>query len=349
MTKRLPNRRGYTLAEMMISLVIMSIILLGSQAAVMVSSKAIPDGRSNTSLVVASANTMDTFSTEIMYALSFSVMSANTVEFMVADRDKDGQPETIRYSWSGTAGTPLTRTYNGGTPVTVASKVQQFQLAYDKRATPLPATVSEGSETLLAYYDSAYSSDDQSVKSDKWPSQYFVPNLPGNTVSWRISRLWVQAKRKNNALGQTNVQIRPMLDGVPSTVVYDEVPMMESNLSSSYQWVENTFSNAGPFGPSASICFVLKWISDSESCQVQYRNYSIFVPSNYMITGKDGNWGTSKDIMQYYVLGYVSTPNPISYTYNLTGVRCSFNAAGNSASTLNTTVRILNEPTVAGP
>jgi hypothetical protein len=48
----------------------------------------------------------------------------------VPDRNNDGHPETICYSWGGTAGNALTRSYNGGTASTVVPNVCQFQLTY---------------------------------------------------------------------------------------------------------------------------------------------------------------------------------------------------------------------------
>jgi hypothetical protein len=43
----------------------------------------------------------------------------------VPDRtDADALPETISYTWSGTAGAPLDRQYNGGTVASVLPSVQ---------------------------------------------------------------------------------------------------------------------------------------------------------------------------------------------------------------------------------
>jgi len=58
-------------------------------------------------------------------------ISSTTLAFTVADRDDDAQPETIRYEWSGGNGDPLTRAYNGGSPVSVAADVYAFELDYE--------------------------------------------------------------------------------------------------------------------------------------------------------------------------------------------------------------------------
>lgn len=70
-------------------------------------------------------------SADVQYALSASETGATAITVTVPDRsDADATPETIRYAWSGTAGAPLTRQYNGGTAETVLARVHAFQLTY---------------------------------------------------------------------------------------------------------------------------------------------------------------------------------------------------------------------------
>jgi hypothetical protein len=65
--------------------------------------------------------------------MSFSERTANAVTFKVPDRTGDELPETIRYSWSGTAGDPLQIEYNGSAPATLVADVNQFDLSYSLR------------------------------------------------------------------------------------------------------------------------------------------------------------------------------------------------------------------------
>jgi hypothetical protein len=71
--------------------------------------------------------------TEMQLATRFRERTATEVEFLVPDRDGDGTQEIIRYSWAGSAGNPLTRSYNGSTPETILYGVASLNLEYMTR------------------------------------------------------------------------------------------------------------------------------------------------------------------------------------------------------------------------
>ena len=68
-------------------------------------------------------------------ATSFATLTPGEVVCTVPDRTGDNAPETIRYAWSGTVGTSLTRQRNGGTAEPIATNVQSFTLTYLRRGT----------------------------------------------------------------------------------------------------------------------------------------------------------------------------------------------------------------------
>lgn len=345
------SHRAMTLLELTISLTILAMVMLAAQSALMVSAKAIPDGRSNASRQVATSNALDMLASELQYATAVTTMTSTQVVFTVPDRSGDGQPETIGYAWSGTAGAPLTRTLNNGSAINVADSVQQFQLTFDKRAVALPTTYSEGSETLLAGHESSSGLQDAAVTSSNWRAQIITASLPANAVSWRVTRMWLRVRKKSSSDGETRIQLRPAMAGVPSTSVIDEATLLENTLTSNYVWREFNFANAGGLGPNATLCIVLKWISNSESCETEYRNYllGLGAPTNTMLNGNDSGWNTTNSALQYYVAGTATTANPISYAYYLTNVRCTMRTSAQTSAGVRTSIRILNEPQVAGP
>ena len=88
---------------------------------------------------------------ELRFATYVTERSAHAIEFVVADRDGDNVPERIRYAWSGTAGDPLSRTNDDGTPSPLLDAVQQFQFTYTVDTdTDTIATTSEAGRGLLA-------------------------------------------------------------------------------------------------------------------------------------------------------------------------------------------------------
>lgn len=127
MTRRRRVRRGHTLAEVLISTLVVSVIMGAMVSLMLMGTRAL---RTTAGDVSDSGDVLDQVITDLNLAKSFGEQTATTVTMTVPDRDGDSQDETIRYSWSGTAGDSLMRTYNGGTPVAVADNVYYFDLAY---------------------------------------------------------------------------------------------------------------------------------------------------------------------------------------------------------------------------
>ena len=149
-------RGAFTLIELTLSLAITSILLVAVGSAVVLASKAIPYGEDQTNVFLSSGKAAEDLVTELQFALAFTQRTPTLVEFTVADRDGDTVDETIRYEWSGTAGDPLTRQYNGGPIVSVIDSVVDFGLEYDTiTVTEGLTTEVESVELELMSYDSS--------------------------------------------------------------------------------------------------------------------------------------------------------------------------------------------------
>jgi type II secretory pathway pseudopilin PulG len=126
------RRSGHTLVELVIAVAVSGILVAGLTSTLYVASRAVNVSGPTRDVLTASAAAADVLG-ELQYAITFTERSENAVEFTVADRNGDLATETIRYAWSGIAGDPLTRRYNGGTTVTVAEDVHDFFLEYHTR------------------------------------------------------------------------------------------------------------------------------------------------------------------------------------------------------------------------
>jgi prepilin-type N-terminal cleavage/methylation domain-containing protein len=148
---RAPARcRGFTLVEMVVTVAVMSVIMLGVGSAMIIAGHAVPDAGNPAAASIAAAQVADQITTELQYATAINSYTANVIEFRVADRDGNDVPETIRYAWSGTPGDPLTRQYNSAAPVTMLDDVHEFTLAYDLTTTTTETPQgNESTETLL--------------------------------------------------------------------------------------------------------------------------------------------------------------------------------------------------------
>jgi prepilin-type N-terminal cleavage/methylation domain-containing protein len=123
-------RPGLTLIELVISMTVMTILLLGMASALVIASRAIPDAESPARRFVESAESLLQITDDLRYATTIALHTATVVEFTVPDHNDDGLVETIRYSWSGLAGASLMRQNNGATAVATVDDVHEFQVNY---------------------------------------------------------------------------------------------------------------------------------------------------------------------------------------------------------------------------
>ena len=322
MTRHRRVRRGYTLAEVLISTLVVSVIMGGMSSVMLLATRALNNTAAE---VCVSGDVTDQVTTDLNLAQEFTDRTATAVTMKVPDRDGDGQPETIRYSWSGTAGDPLMREYNGGDPVAVADDVHHFDLAY------LTMTVAAGSgdpggggdeeeeqesdEMLLMSHDNAPGGRlrDYKIQSNKWCGTYFHPTLPSNVTKWKIARIKIQAKRDGRASGDMAVQIRTADAGYkPTTTVLAQTILSESSLSGGYQWKELALSGLEDLDPTDTHCIVVRFNSGSgRVAKIRYEKDSTDTFNALLVTTSNGgsSWSTyagSRD-MQFYVYGTVTT------------------------------------------
>lgn len=124
-------RGGFTLVEMILSMAVMTVLLGGISSALIIAGRAVPDLETPLKARTDGYYAAEALAGELFAARTISYRTANVVEFTVADRNADSSAETIRYSWSGVAGQPLTRQYNNGTIATMLENIYQFDLRYD--------------------------------------------------------------------------------------------------------------------------------------------------------------------------------------------------------------------------
>lgn len=110
---------------------VMTVLMGGIASAMILASRAVPDVETPLKARADGYHSADGLAGELFAAQAITSRTATVVEFTVADRNADAVAETIRYSWSGVAGQPLTRRYNNGTIDTVLENIYQFDLRYD--------------------------------------------------------------------------------------------------------------------------------------------------------------------------------------------------------------------------
>jgi hypothetical protein len=345
------HRRGFTLAELAVAVASVSVLVMGMASAVMMARQAVPDATKGSSASLSAAAAMDRLSADLSYATSIVTSSANELVFLVADRNSDGNPETIRYSWSGTPGGSLVRQVNGGPQATLLAGVQEFSLNYQKRSQPLPTSYSDGAETLLASYDSG-STDTVFMSRNTWCGEYFRPTLPAQATSWRVTRVQFSARQSGPPTEEIRVQLRPALGIGPADSVLADISLMENTLGTSFGWTNVAVSGVSGLPPGTGLCLVVKGLADVNACAVRYQaNYAYAPNCNYIASNDGGNsWSTQFfSQMPIRIYGTVSTPNPAQSCYLLTGVQATLRSGSDAASRVQASIQVPNRPQVPGP
>ncbi len=130
-------RRGFTLIELVLSMSIMTLLVGTMVSAVIVALHALPDPNSPAEQTAAAVDAAEWIAADLAMAMTITLADARAVEFTVPDRGHGALgAETIRYEWSGTAGHPLSRTYNGVT-TRICEDVHAFSLTYQLGLAPL--------------------------------------------------------------------------------------------------------------------------------------------------------------------------------------------------------------------
>ena len=347
------SRRGFTLLEMVVGATIMSVLMIAMGSVMLIAGRALPQAQSVTSATTAAAAAADQIASELRYATAVNQRSATRIEFTVADRNNDGLPETIRYEWSGTAGAPLTRTYNTGTTVQMLSDVREFDLSYDIQAISREIPQSqESAETLLAGYSSATNYADYSIKSAQWFAEYFRPTLPADATSWKVTRVRIYARQAGVPGGQTKVQLQlPTAACLPSGVVLEEKTLYESILPLLYLEYDFSYAAVSGLSPQRGLCIVFRWAADTEACKLLGQNKNVTATNVSLLksTSQGITWSKqSGESLLFSVYGTVTTSGTplIQSTYYLDAVRVQLRSGSDSGSLVQTAVRPLNRPEV---
>ena len=342
--------RGFTLVELVLGLTIMSILMVGMASAVIIAGKAMPDRVTLGQTLTTAGEVAEQVAEEVRSALWIREHTANSIEFTIPDRDGDGLPERIRYAWEGVAGKPLTRQYNGGTVTIVMDEVESFGLEYftQSRSETMSGPPIESAEAVLQNNTSRWNATYFTIKEKAWFGQNIDPSLPGDAVSWKITRVQFRARYRGGQNGVMGVQIRPVPDGsnIPDSTVIQEVGLAESKLGSSFSWQEIAYTNVEGIKPGQKLCLLVACqTKDADLGDVEYDNWS--GSSSLYTTNAGSSWSySSGNGMYYYVYGTYCTPGPdltITRQY-FTGVRVTLQPTSDGGSRVVTSAQTWNHP-----
>ncbi len=132
------ERSAFSLVEMMAAMTVLSIMVVGVGSTLVIASRAVDDGTAVNAQIPEARDIGDLIMADFSDAIAITERTATAITITVPDRDNNGDDETLRYEWDGTAGGIVTRQYNGGTVVTIAEDVHRFDLTYLTRTVKPP-------------------------------------------------------------------------------------------------------------------------------------------------------------------------------------------------------------------
>ncbi len=347
------RQKGLTIVELLVSIAITTVIMFAIGSSMMVATRAMPDVDTPANAVITASETVEQLATELQYTISINNHSASMIEFTVADRDGYGAPETIRYEWSGTLGDPLTRQYNGATVVEVLDAVKEFNLSYDLEVISNEVMLgNESAETLLIGYDSTHNLADYQLRNYKWYGQYFLPSLPQDAVSWKVTRVEFFAKVDWSPVSECRVQLQlPTGGNLPSGIVLEDKRFLEETLNeNTYLRQRFTFSDVSGLSPQKGLCLVLKPLGSYPGL-LWGQDGGVSTPNSYLVMSYDSgtSWSTrTSESLLFSVYGTVTTSGQptIKNTYYVRAVQIKIRTGTDEQSTVYAGVKCINKPEV---
>ena len=352
------RRRGFTLAELLAAMLIMTILVGAMGSTIMLATQAIDDGNDPLSHVVRSGMALEQISGDVAYALSFSESTATAITFAVEDRDADSVEETFRYAWSGTPGDPLTREYNGGSAVTLLEDVRALTFSYVPMASTDGVTLTEEAESgevLLASYDVTPGNQSAPIRVSSWIGECFVPDLGDECVSWSLTRTKIRPKQLGAGTGAFFLEVRTAQNLLPTTTTLRKVALAEAILpteGSAYQWIDYSIANVKDLDCDQGICMVITSTDTAEACQVEGQLGGAAVPgaSGVWSSDKGSTWnGWSESAILFQAYGTVTSKTASGSVQSLGALRVAVRSGDEPRARVDTSIPTLNGPKVVMP
>lgn len=362
-----------TLAELAVSIAVTGLLAGTIVSSILIASYAFPHRTGGTNAVIENAAQLHDLTADLTEAIHFTQRTPQAVEFTVPDRTGDGNPDVLRYAWSGLAGDPLTRQINGGVVAPLVPAVQAFSLAYliDKvNVRQRQSTTSTSDLTLLASFSGWIGSlpipNAFSVNSSNWAAEYFEPAIPEGALAMTITQVSLYIRKlASDPPGQLWVEIYAP-GGGSARVEPTGSPLGSSALVSNatfgtrYAWVSFPFTNLQIPRPRGGYVLVVKATTATTAGRAYFLQ-SMTAPSDstIMLWTTDGgaSWHPQEGSMDRYdmyfrVHGTYSTRSVSEEgrsLYFLRGLTVTLESEAKTSQPVQTTARVLNAPEVSAP
>ena len=147
------TRRAFSLAEVVVSLGVLSVVLAGLASSLTLAMRVAPSSSEPSIVVSQLTRALQSIADETTTAISIDFTSTSSISLLVPDRTGDGNPETINYAAEeSTRGYDIIRRYNNGAAETVASGITALEIDPPRHDTAplgiITFTVKTGSQRI---------------------------------------------------------------------------------------------------------------------------------------------------------------------------------------------------------
>jgi hypothetical protein len=307
-----------TLVELMVSLALVTLIMAACGSMLTAAARAMSSDTSNVGTdAMAARSAADQVVDDLKVATAVTEQSATAVTMTVPDRDGDGQPETIRYAWSGVAGAPLTRAYNARAAGVVAANVRALNFGYLSKTVGKPAAV-EGAEQVLGSH-APTTAKYFGVDSNKAVAVRFAPTLADTAVGWKVTRCRITLKKKAT-LGTITIRLRYAdSSGYPTGSDLGTASYLTTNLTGSTATAADlTLSPQPTLDVTKAVCLLVTQATGSSMADVEYDDNSADATLTHSTSSDGGvSWSgaSTGKAMTFTAWGTVTTQDADTYDF----------------------------------
>lgn len=342
--------RGHTLLEMMLSLVLLSLVMASIGSAVMFASRAVPSSADASSSALSDAAVLRQIADDLSNARYLIDTTTHAVSIVVRDRTGDGQPDRLRYEWSGNVGEPLRYSINDGPPSVLIEAVQTFSLQYEQAfaTQSLPGHLVRDETVRLLSSHGALLSKSEQVTNQQSSAQVGGYDVGSDVVAIEPLRLALHARRSSNQSGQLNVTINALSGDQPGDTVWASGYTSEDEISSAFRWIDATFSPGVLLDNRQPYAFVIG-VEDSDSFEAHVSYDPILGRPHLNRTHLNQSWTESRSgslLHRFYGYAYKQHPDWLIARRFHTSARVSLQGVASDRSPLSRRIGLLLAPPV---
>ncbi|MFG0258927.1 MAG: type II secretion system protein [Phycisphaerales bacterium JB041] len=350
-TTRRARHAAFTLMEVMLALALATVVLGALQSLIMISGRAIPDTDGVQASTVGASDALERLAAEFSVAVEVLEVTPRSITFSVNDWTGDDRVETIKYGWSGVAGEPLLRAINGGSAAVLVESVESFSLTpgtssidvkIDGTETELNDRVVQSMDVLDLFADG--------LSGSKQYAQRLVPDLPADTVEWRVATVSIWVTSGGGSSGDLTVELRKFdtSTGYPTDSVYKSKDYNTSALGNGLTRIDLPFDSS-KMGPNESVCLVVRAKDAGVSCVFVCGSPVLSLGGRSAFASSDGgrSWSSnSNKVWRHEVTADIWTDTGRDDTRTTMHRLDTSLATGSPLTTITRSVRPLNTPEV---